>query len=34
MIKGIHMKKTNKSAITNVFSYDIDIGINCYNLSY
>jgi len=27
-------EKTNKSVITNVFSYDIDIGINCYNLSY
>lgn len=27
-------EKTNKSVITNAFSYDIDIGINCYNLSY
>ena len=25
-------EKTNKSVITNTFSYDIDIGINCYNL--
>ena len=27
-------EKTNKSVITNAFSYDIDIGINCYNLPY
>lgn len=32
MLKGIRMKKTNKSVVANTFSYDIDIGINCYNL--
>ena len=33
-VKRNTYEKTNKSVITNTFSYDIDIGINCYNLSY
>ena len=31
-VKRNTYEKANKSVVANTFSYDIDIGINCYNL--